>query len=311
MLIVSTGRSDVPSVGDVNSRNEMLCCSLCAESNYISRVFKRGDSAIYRCERCHFEFLFPQPSDALLSAIYSDSYFLGEKTAVALLQREFLKRATAKLYLDAIVPFVQVQKPQLLEIGCGSGEFLMEAQSRGFEVEGLEYSEYAANDANDRLGHAAVYVGSPEAECVPRNTYDIIGAFDVIEHLRNPIRALEYLSASLKPQGLLALVTPSLDSWSRRLLGSRWMEYKTEHLTYFSRKSLLLLLEATGFELIRFRANYKVLNLDYIGLHFDRFEVPILSPAVKLVRTILPAKVTRRPIKVMASGLMALARKKE
>lgn len=224
-------------------------------------------------------------------------------------EREALKRATAKLYLDAIAPFVRVDNPKLLEVGCGSGDFLIEAQSRGFEVEGLEYSEHAANTANTRLGRPAVRVGSPETEGLPAGEYDVIGAFDVIEHLRNPRQSLSYLHAALKSNGLLVIATPSLDSWSRRVLGRHWMEYKTEHLTYFSRRSLTRLFQATGFDKVQFFPNYKMLSLDYVASHFERFPVPVAGTVVQLLRKCLPERLAHRSTKIVASGIMALAEK--
>lgn len=221
-----------------------------------------------------------------------------------------LKRATAKLYLDIISPFVQARSPKFLEIGCGSGDFLMEAESRGFEVEGLEYSEHAAARANRQLGHQAVRVGSPERKYLPPEQYDVIGAFDVIEHLRNPKQSLSDLHGALKPGGLLAIVTPSLNSWSRRLLGRYWMEYKTEHLTYFSRRSLAQLFEKTGFAQIQFFPNYKVLSFDYVAAHFARFPVPVVGPLIQFSRAILPDKLVHRPTKIVASGITVIARKR-
>jgi 2-polyprenyl-3-methyl-5-hydroxy-6-metoxy-1,4-benzoquinol methylase len=284
-------------------------CPLCGQSDQVSFAFQRGGNSIHSCKRCDLEFLFPQPADDTLSSIYSSSYFLGSKDADSVQRQQALKRATAKLYMDTIAPFVRADKPRLLEIGCGSGDFLIEAQSRGFKVEGLEYSEHAASGANTRLGYRVVRVGSLEKECLPASEYDVIGAFDVIEHLRNPAESLSYLSAALKPSGLLVIVTPSLNSWSRRLLGRHWMEYKTEHLTYFSQKSLTRLFRATGFDTIEFYPNYKILSLDYVSSHFERFPVPVISPMVQLFRAILPKKLVHRPTKIVASGIIAIARR--
>ncbi|MBV9762431.1 MAG: class I SAM-dependent methyltransferase [Acidobacteriaceae bacterium] len=283
-------------------------CPVCF-SPAIRFAFTRNNLSIYSCSSCALEFQFPQPTDSALAAIYSSDYFLGASNARSLANQEALKRATARLYLNALAPCLTSARPNLLEIGCGNGAFLFEAQSRGFAVEGLEYSEHAAGQANALLGRPAVQVGSPEVDRLSRAAYDLIAAFDVIEHLRDPRRSLAYLHSALRPGGFIALVTPSLDSWSRHLLGRYWMEYKTEHLTYFSRKSLAALLASTGFASVRFLPNYKTLNLEYVSSHFERFPVPVLSPIVRLLRRILPAALVRRPLNIVASGVMAIAQK--
>jgi 2-polyprenyl-3-methyl-5-hydroxy-6-metoxy-1,4-benzoquinol methylase len=282
-------------------------CPICATGS-TRFLFERNSIRIYTCIRCKLQFQFPQPSDEQLAAIYSSSYFLGSKHAGLLENERALKRATARLYLNQLATQVPAGS-RLLEIGCGHGGFLLEAQARGFQVQGLEYSSHAAREANAQLGASAVRVGSPEVECFLPAAYDAIAAFDVIEHLRKPIRALERLHSALRAGGVIAIVTPSLDSWSRRLFGRYWMEYKSEHLTYFSRKSLRLALEDVGFTDLQFTPNYKILNLEYIADHFERFPIPLLTPAVRILNRVLPLSIAVRPFRVVASGIMAIARK--
>lgn len=282
-------------------------CPLCSGTEWTRFLFERNGIAIYTCSFCRLEFQFPQPSDDELAAIYSSSYFLGSKDEASLANQRALKRATARLYLDQLIELIPAGG-RLLEIGCGHGEFLGEAQNRGFRVEGLEYSNHAASEANALLGRSCVRVGSPEVDKLPRAAYDVIAAFDVIEHLRQPVRTVELLHSALRPGGIIAIVTPSLDSWSRRLLGRYWMEYKAEHLTYFSRKSLKDMLEHARFTDIRFRPNYKILNLQYVTAHFGRFPIPILTPAVHMLNRVLPQRVSLWPFRIVASGVTATAR---
>ncbi len=287
----------------------MPLCPVCGELGHTKFAFRRNGDAIYCCHSCGVEFVHPQPSDETLAAIYSENYFLGSEDERAAKRVAELKRATAALYMDAIMARVKRIQPRLLEIGCGSGDFLMEAQSRGFEVQGLEYSEHATEVANARLSRPGVRAGSLETVQLPANSYDVIVAFDVLEHVRNPTYTLECLHSALTPGGVVAIVTPSLDSWSRRVLGRYWMEYKTEHLVYFGRRSLTRLLEKTGFSEIDFASNYKVLSLDYVRRHFDRFRVPVISSLLRATLTVLPSKLVHRKIRIVASGTMAFATK--
>jgi 2-polyprenyl-3-methyl-5-hydroxy-6-metoxy-1,4-benzoquinol methylase len=265
--------------------------------------------ALHACPECRLEFLDPQPDDAALAAIYSDCYFLGGPADDAAGRRSKMKSATGVLYIDALARLLRPENADLLEIGCGHGEVLLEARNRGFRVSGVEISAHAAAMANRRLGTQAVSVGAIETLSLARDHFNAVLAADVIEHVRDPEDLLLRIRELLIPGGIVMLITPSLDSWTRRLLGSRWMEYKVEHLYYFSAASIRLLLARCGFEDIRVSPSRKVLTIDYISRHFDRFRVPILSPLIGLLRRALPSPIAHRRLLVSASGLMATARK--
>jgi len=220
-----------------------------------------------------------------------------------------MKSATAALYVDVLAGLLPPENAELLEVGCGHGEVLLEARKRGFRVSGVEISAHAAAIANARLGIPAVSVGAIDTLSLARDRFGAVLAADVIEHVRDPVAWLLRIHELLIPNGILLLITPSLDSWTRRFLRSRWMEYKVEHLYYFSAASIRLLLERCGFDEIRVSPSRKVLTLDYISRHFDRFRVPVLSPLIGLLRRALPSPVAHRRLLVSASGLMAIARK--
>jgi SAM-dependent methyltransferase len=265
--------------------------------------------ALRACLECKLEFLDPQPEDSVLAAIYSDDYFLGERGDETAKRRSKMKGATGALYVDMLARFVRPENSDLFEIGCGHGEVLLEARKRGFRVSGIEISEHAAAVANHCVGEATVSVGTIETLPLARDRFDAVLGADVIEHVRDPEGWLLRVREMLAPGGILLLITPSLDSWTRRLLRCRWMEYKVEHLYYFSAKSIRLLLERCGFDEIRVSPNRKVLTIDYISRHFSRFRVPILSPLIGLLRRAVPARIAHRHLLVSASGLVAIARK--
>jgi SAM-dependent methyltransferase len=220
-----------------------------------------------------------------------------------------LKSATAQVYLDELIKAGAVRGTTLLEIGCGTGDFLLAAQSAGFHVSGIEISGPAAATANARLGRPCVTTGTLDTVTVPPGSVDTVAFFDVVEHVRQPVDFLSRVHKALKPGGRVILVTPSLDSWSAKLLGSHWMEYKPEHLFYFGERSLGRLFSAAGFGAVLFRPNRKVLSADYVNRHFERFRVPLFSPVMGAVRSVLPATLAHRQFQVVASGVMVLAQK--
>lgn len=285
----------------------------------MSEGFRFEEYGVVRCSACGVEFLEPQPDSATLAKIYSANYFLNEREGVARADVDRLKRQTARLYLDLMIcadakqsqtaQSEPRQKARILEIGCGAGDFLLEAQARGFQVSGIETSEYASARANSRLGAELVERGEIETVSLPEGTVDVVVFCDVIEHVRDPRTFLKLVHGCLRPGGLAFIVTPSTDSWSRRLMGERWMEYKTEHLFYFSRRSLKHLLTQHGFDAIQFHSSVKSLSFDYVRAHFRRFHVPFWSRAVELAGRAIPPRLARREFRIAASGITVIARK--
>jgi SAM-dependent methyltransferase len=96
---------------------------------------------------------------------------------------------------------------RLLELGCGMGGFLRLARAY-FQVEGLEISAYASRLARDRLG-LAVRQGNIETALLPRNAYDVVAAYNILEHLADPPAVLDKIYASLCAGGVLAGSVPN------------------------------------------------------------------------------------------------------
>jgi SAM-dependent methyltransferase len=277
----------------------------------LDHAFTVTGQRLVRCAGCTLLMSEPQPSAAELAAIYDADYFLGAPTPEGRAQMAGLKAATARGYLGDLRRYRGSHGGRLLEIGCGTGDFLAEAQAAGFDVAGVEVSADAVRAARARVGESAVHLGELPDVAPGLGTFDVCVLWDVLEHARNPLDLLREARALLRPDGVLALATPSLDSWSARLLGERWMEIKPEHLFYFDGRTLQGALFRAGFEGVVLRPGFKVLSLDYVALHFDRFAVPGFTPLLRLARRLVPAFLRHRPVRVVASGVLAFCRRGE
>jgi SAM-dependent methyltransferase len=119
--------------------------------------------------------------------------------------------------------------------------------------------------------------------------FDVILAFDLIEHLREPARALSLaVQRHLRPGGRLIASFPNVDGVWRRLLGRHWMQYKPEHLLYFSRRSVEELAGATGLETRDLSPLVKRLPLDYLLSVGARSGPNAPRAASRLLRSWLP-----------------------
>jgi glycosyltransferase involved in cell wall biosynthesis/SAM-dependent methyltransferase len=295
-------------------------CPLCRSKrmHYAFSIIGPAESGaglrVVRCDDCRFMLLNPQPSDSELEEIYGADYFLDDEESAA----GQLKAATARQYLDLISQYRGGEKGgRLLEVGCGRGELLVEAAKAGYDVTGIELSPIAAATAASRLSDVIGNNGCPvfcstleEADLQPAS-FDVCVLADVIEHARDPLEMLRRVRAALKPGGVMLLATPSLDSWSARLLKKNWMEFKPEHLSYFDRNTLRNALFLAGFEQTVVTRGWKTLNLDYVAGHFEKFPVPIFGTIVQGLSRVLPHKLRKRDVKVVASGMVAISRASE
>jgi SAM-dependent methyltransferase len=253
----------------------------------------------------------PQPSDEALSEIYSKDYFVLSSSEEGLAHVSELKKSTADRYLDKLLSPTMVAKGDLLEIGCGSGDFLLRAAERGLKVTGLEYSLHASSVARAKLEkfNGNVIQGEIEQIAESSDRFDYIVFCDVLEHVRDPRKFLKIVHSLLRPNGLILCVVPSLDSWSSRLLKKNWMEFKLEHLTYFDTKNLRSLLFQTGFSDINHFPAKKILSLDYISAHFQKHKVPFWSWIVKTLHQVIPSRLTKIGFPITASGIGMVARR--
>jgi SAM-dependent methyltransferase len=265
---------------------------------------------VVRCARCGLQLTNPQPSDAELAAIYGPNYVLVENDAAGEAMVLQSKRATADHYLDVLAAAGVPARGQLLEIGCGQGNFLRQAANRGFDVTGVEYSQFACERARANLdGRGRVLQGEITVLAGEAAAYDVCVLCDVIEHVRDPALFLREIIRLLRPGGVLLVVTPSLASWSARFLRSRWMEYKAEHLFYYAPDTLRRQLVGEGFDKISIQRGVKKLSLDYIAAHFDKYPIGGITQVLRGVRALTPQRWRQRLFPVVASGLVALARR--
>ena len=170
-------------------------CPLC-KSNVDSCSKLGSEFHIFKCTGCKIQFLSPQPSEEILDGLYSSQYFLAGDDPSAQEKMWGLKQKTARLYLENIMRLVHTGASKLLEIGCGTGDFLLEAQTQGFEVYGVEVSTSAAEIANKKLKSTCVHQGISGFQS---ESFDVIALFDVIEHLRDPFSYLDHINGLLKP----------------------------------------------------------------------------------------------------------------
>lgn len=122
-------------------------------------------------------------------------------------------------------------KGNVLDVGCNTGELLDFAQKLGCKTSGVEFSS-ASREILSEKGHRP-YATLEESA----GEYDVITAFDLVEHLYDVSAFLKSCREKLSATGILVILTGNINSLSARLSGSRWWYAQyPEHIVFPSKK---------------------------------------------------------------------------
>jgi SAM-dependent methyltransferase len=137
-----------------------------------------------------------------------------------------------------------------LDVGCGLGLGLA-ALGNTWEKYGVELSEKRAAIART-FANATIYCGPIESYEPDVNSFDLITAFALIEHLNEPRSFVEWAYRHLKSGGLLVLMTGDRESKTALEMAENWPLYHCDkHTCFFSQRSLTRLVEDAGFCIVR------------------------------------------------------------
>lgn len=144
------------------------------------------------------------------------------------------------------LPSLPIGGGRLLDVGCGNGEFLQLAIEMGWRAEGIDFDMQAVGAA--RASSLNVVCGCIEDFKEKSGQFDVITVSHVIEHVHDPASLLVQVHRLLKPDGMLWIETPNIDSFGARKFGRNWRGIEPpRHLQLFNIKSLGFLLKSIGF----------------------------------------------------------------
>jgi SAM-dependent methyltransferase len=210
---------------------------------------------IVRCSQCSGMYVSPMIywSEELLRELYNIRYFSSESTVA-----DHKNMSEKYNILRIAARFGPIKGKKLLDIGCGTGEYLKAASDLGMDVTGIDVDETLAAHIRSKYGYSVV-VGLFEDDSFPAGTFDVIVLSHVIEHLQEPAKLLRSIRKALKPGGLFIMCTPNADSLMEdihNLVGKLKDSSKTNylcpfevpyHILGFNLKSSRVILDRTGF----------------------------------------------------------------
>jgi len=256
-----------PLIVPVEGQRETVSCRICGNRNKSTYLVARGYQ-IVQCEACGLWYVNPQPNPQELSQFYAN-YDDGDQW-----------RAREKGFNEGVRKSILriVQNGKLLDVGCGSGDFLVCMREAGFKVRGIEPSETGGAYARGTLG-IEVFSGMVEhyLAAPDRENFDVVTLLNVLEHLTNPREMLLQLRNLMEANALLVVVVPDARFHDyvgkvRSRLGKPdpyWLKdpksvlsgFKLpDHLSSFQPRTIGLLLRLCGFDIQRIENAPVVLN---------------------------------------------------
>jgi SAM-dependent methyltransferase len=224
---------------------EATACPLCYSPQSTLAYSGFEPYGVVRCDRCNFYYLSPRLTEAaMLQEYQKDSYFEGDEGGYdSYLAQSVPLRATFRRLMQNLKRR-GIKGHSLLEVGCGYGYLLAEAQSDFPLRVGTDFSAQAAKQAQQYA--TRIYEGGIEALPLDEQ-FDCVITAHVIEHVYEPKAFVHSLKAHTKPGGTLVIATPHMGSLWRRMMGQHWPSFKLpEHVLYFDQVSLSRLMTEAG-----------------------------------------------------------------
>ena len=277
-------------------------CPVCVAAGPSSYCWKQ-QAHYFICKSCALIFQHPLPtSESMVTwadAEYASGAYHDYVAARPMKMRHFEQR------FDDLGG--AVTSGRLLDVGCSCGYFMEVAAARGFEVHGVEFSSSAIAAAAPEI-RARIFQGKLE-DMPDKGQFDIVSAFDLIEHVQDPRAFLRRCAGLLKPGGVILISTPDTDHFLRFLMGSRWpMLQPMQHLSLFSRRALAGALRAEGFEGVSVRTCYKTLSVDYL-INQIRSLNPVLSRILGTVTRAFPPPILQKYRRLNIGEILAVGRR--
>lgn len=223
--------------------------------------------SLIKNEELDLLYTYPQPDVNKLWKYYeSDDYISHTSNKRTVFEKLYhiVREFAIRSKIDLIN--TSQKKGTLLDIGTGTGDFLLSAKEDGWQVIGVEPNTDARQLAIAK--NLNVQVNSYD---VPDNSVDLVSMWHVLEHVPNYDLQIKELSRILKPSGTIIIAVPNYKSFDAQYYKQFWAAYDVpRHFWHFSQKSISNIFSAHNFEVKKVRP-----------MIFDSFYVSMLSEKYK------------------------------
>ncbi len=224
---------------------------------------------ILACESCGFKFTNPRPDEEALPKYYQSEEYISHSNKNNSLIHFVYKQARNFTIRKKVKLINRIgKKGTILDVGCGTGEFLSTCKSDGWKIEGVEPSQVAVNQLVTLLNQQ---VYNAIFDVSHKNLADVITMWHVLEHVPDLNKTFEKINELLKTDGKLVIAVPNYPSYDATLYKELWAAYDVpRHLYHFDRNVMKNLLSKHSLEI-----------KEILPMKLDSYYVSLLSEKYK------------------------------
>lgn len=226
-----------------------------------------------RCAECGLIFTNPRPDKHSIGKYYdSPDYISHSNSDTGLVNKIYksVRRTAIKGKFDTIKRILgRNEKWSLLDIGCGTGDFLSYCQENGVSCTGIEPNEGARSIATGK--HNLTVFNSDHLYQLKDDSFDVITMWHVLEHVDNLNEYISRLHTILKPGGYCFIAVPNPTSFDASKYGKYWAAYDVpRHLSHFSPSTLRNIFQKNDFQVVK-----------SLSMPWDAYYISLLSEGYK------------------------------
>jgi SAM-dependent methyltransferase len=239
---------------DLESHNHCPVCGNKLLEQYLDSAdffFTQESFTLNRCAECGLILTNPFPGfEESLKYYQSETYFShpNKKRNLFGYLYQLVRIQNMRSKIRVVKKFIR--SGRILDIGCGSGDFLLACIKNGFDVSGIEVNDDARNFTSARIG-SSVYQPK-DSMIIPSHHFGMITMWHVLEHIHDLDRQMNDIVRMLEPNGFLLLALPNPESYDCRKYGRHWAAWDLpRHVFHFTPKTIHLLAGKFGLKPIQ------------------------------------------------------------
>jgi len=228
---------------------DKITCPIC-DGIAFTNLFTKDEEPFVECQQCSLTMINPRPRYANILKGYTEGYsqsYINKKA-------KKIRRAKRRIRkMKKIKP-----EGRWLDIGCSAGFILSVANSANYETYGIEIDPLGVKHAREVFELDNIFQGTFEDHHFDDGFFDIITLYDVIEHVQDLNEIVKELKRILGKKGVIEIWTPDIGHWRVPKTLIEWEAIKpSEHLYYFNKKTLSMILNKYGLKIIKKRFSLK------------------------------------------------------